>query len=159
MTRARGRLLCLVSSLLLLEGCAGFTSTLFGAGAGTASGSGVDYTVDNIAYKTFNVPVDQVEQDTQKVLAKMAFPVSAVERTTAGVSILAQSANAAHDLDIEIDLDRLSPAVTRMRVVAKRGIFLKDASTATEIILQTAKRIESREKTEAGAQNKASPAP
>jgi hypothetical protein len=89
--------------------------------------------------------VDEVEQGARKVLGKMEFPVTTVERTTAGISILAQSANAAHELDIEIDLERLSPQVTRMRVVAKRGIFLRDSSTATEIILQTAKFLEKQE--------------
>lgn len=138
--------------LLSLGGCAGVTSTLFGAGASTATSSGVSYTIDNIAYKTLNVPVDEVEQGARNVLGKMEFPVTAVERTTAGVSILAQSANAAHELDIEIDLERLSPQVTRMRVVAKRGFFLKDAATATEIILQTAKLLEKQEP--AGAASK-----
>lgn len=144
-----------------LAGCAGATSTLFGAGAGTASGSGVSYTMDNIAYKTFSAPVDEVEQNARKILAKMEFPVATVERNTAGVSILAQSANAAHELDIEIDLERLSPQVTRMRVVAKRGFFLKDSSTAAEIILQTTKGLEKREKAGGGAHDgvAAGPAP
>jgi hypothetical protein len=137
------------SSLCSLGGCAGVTTTLFGAGAGTATSSGVSYTIDNIAYKTFNVPVDKVEQGARSVLGKMEFPVTTVERTTAGVSILAQSANAAHELDIEIELERLSPQVTRMRVIAKRGVFLKDAATATEIILQTAKLLEKQEPAEA----------
>ncbi len=146
--------------LLFLHGCgAELVPTLFGAGAGTASGSGVSYTMDNIAYKTFTVPVDEVEQGTRRVLSKMEFPIATVERNTAGVSILAKSANAAHELDIEIDLERLSPQVTRMRVVAKRGFFLKDSSTATEIILQTAKvlqaakGLESQEKVEASSRN------
>jgi hypothetical protein len=137
-----------------LEGCGvELVPTLFGIGAGTASGTGVSYTIDNIAYKTFNVPVDEVEQGARGVLAKMEFPIVTVERDTAGVSLLAKSANAAHELDIEIDLERLSPQVTRMRVVAKRGFFLKDSSTATEIILQTVKGLESHEKAEANSGN------
>lgn len=149
-------LFSLLALVFLLEGCTAVAPTLFGAGAGTASGTGVSYTIDNIAYKTFNVPADEVEEGTRQVLAKMEFPVFTVERDTSGVSILAKSANAAHELDIEIDLERLSPQVTRMRVVAKRGFFLKDSSTATEIIVQTAKGLEDREKAGASARGGAS---
>lgn len=137
-----GRLALLLALLPILAGCAGAGTTLFGAGAGAASGSGVEYTLDNIAYKTFNAPSDEVEKGTRKTLQKMEFPIAGVDRSTAGLSILATSTNAAHELNIEIDLERLSPQVTRMRVVAKRGFFLKDLSTATAILLQTAKNLE-----------------
>ena len=41
---------------------------------------------------------------------------------------------------IEIGFERLTPTTTRMSVVANRaGMFFRDGSTATEIIMQTAK--------------------
>ena len=35
------------------QGCAGVGLTLFGVGAGIGGGTGVSYTLDSIAYKTF----------------------------------------------------------------------------------------------------------
>ncbi|MBM4124584.1 MAG: hypothetical protein FJ246_06480 [Nitrospira sp.] len=153
-TRSHCRLVSaawLLSLPFALVGCVGAGSTLFGAGAGTATGSGVSYTIDNIAYKTFSASVDDVEKGMLKVLAKMEFPVASVHRSTGGINVLANSANAAHELDIEIDLERLSPQATRMRVVAKRGFFLRDSSTAAEILLQTGKSLEKGEKAGATA--------
>ncbi|HYE87985.1 MAG TPA: hypothetical protein VEA16_16590, partial [Vicinamibacterales bacterium] len=46
---------------------------------------------------------------------------------------------------IEIELERLSPEATRMRVTAIQDIpILRDSATATEIILQTAGMIDER---------------
>ena len=49
----------------------------------------------------------------------------------------------ARDRTIEIELEALTRQVTRMRVVAHEGgLFFKDASTATEIIIQTAQTLD-----------------
>ena len=46
--------------------------------------------------------------------------------------------------DIDIELEELTPATTRMRVVTNKGdFFFKDGATSTEIILQTAQVVES----------------
>jgi len=39
-------------------------------------------------------------------------------------------------------LERLTPAVTRMRVTVDKGSIFKDSATSTEIILQTVQRLE-----------------
>jgi len=50
---------------------------------------------------------------------------------------------AATDRTIDIELETLTDHTTRMRVVANAGqIFFKDASTATEIINQTAQALD-----------------
>src|SRR5712692_6011525 len=43
----------LVLSALGLAGCAGIGLALFGVGAGISGGTGVNYTLDSVAYKTF----------------------------------------------------------------------------------------------------------
>jgi hypothetical protein len=46
----------------------------------------------------------------------------------------------AGDRDIEVELESLTPATTRMKVTAKQaGGILRDGATATEVILQTEK--------------------
>ena len=48
-----------VCLLPLLNGCAAIGLTLFGVGAGVATGTSVSYTLDGIAYRTFTVPLPQ----------------------------------------------------------------------------------------------------
>jgi hypothetical protein len=128
--------------MLLLSGCEVVGSTLIGASAGTATGTGTSYTMDSIAYKTFTVPLDKLAEKTRSTLKTMEFPVRWEERSEAGLSLHAKAGNQMEVLEIEIDLERLSAQVTRMRVVASRGLFLRDAATATEIIRLTTKNIE-----------------
>ncbi|MCE3242614.1 MAG: hypothetical protein K0Q83_3121, partial [Deltaproteobacteria bacterium] len=42
--------------LFSLSGCAAVGMTLFGVGAGVATGTSVSYTLDGIAYRTFTAP-------------------------------------------------------------------------------------------------------
>jgi hypothetical protein len=37
--------------------------------------------------------------------------------------------------ELEIELEAVNPNATRIRIVAKQGVFFKDRVTATEIIL------------------------
>jgi len=131
-----------VCALALLTGCEVVGSTVIGAGAGTATGTGAAYTMDSITYKTFTVPLDKLADKTRAALRTMDFPIRWEERNVAGLSLHAKAGNPEETLTIEIDLERLSPQVTRMRVVANRGLFLKDAATATEIIRLTSKNVE-----------------
>jgi hypothetical protein len=133
-------------SLCLLNGCAGASSLVLGAGAGTATGPGVTYTMDSIAYKTFTTPLDAVAEATRSALKSM---------DTTGVDIMAKAGNPSETLEIEIDLEWLSSQVTRMRIVASRGFFLKDAATATEIIRLVSKQLDERERAAAPVQGQA----
>ena len=119
--------------LLVHQGCAAVGVTLFGVGAGTAAGTGVSHTLDGIAYKTFTVPVEGVYAATLMTLERMDIPVNDIQDTEDGRKLLAKAA----DRDIEIELDKLTSRTTRMRVVAKRNVLIRDRATATEIILQT----------------------
>ncbi|TAJ10065.1 MAG: DUF3568 family protein [Nitrospirae bacterium] len=145
--------LWLLLSLCLLTGCVGTSSLVLGAGAGTATGSGVAYTMDSIAYKTFTAPLDQVAEATRTTLQSMEFPIRWESRNTSGVDLMAKAGNLSETLEIEIDLERLSPQVTRMRIVASRGFFLKDAATATEIIRLVSKQLDERDRAAALAQD------
>lgn len=141
-------LLILLPLVLLIEGCAAIGLTLFGVGAGTATGTGVSYTLDSIAYKTFTAPLEDVQSATLKTLNRMDMEVKDIKvqeettesgkKTETGREIVAL----AGDRTIEIELDRLTSKTTRMRVNAKRGWFLKDRATATEIIVQTEQTLE-----------------
>lgn len=127
-----------IAALSVGQGCAAVGLTLFGAGAGTAAGAGVSYTMDSIAYKTFTTPVDTLQDATLATLDRMDMEVQDIEIREDQSNELGRKIVAlAGDRTIEIELDRLTAKTTRMRVNAKRGAFLKDRATATEIIAQT----------------------
>jgi hypothetical protein len=119
---------------LVLQGCAaGVGLTLFGVGAGVTTGTSVAYTLDGIAYKTFTASLPQVETATRTALDRMGIKVEATSKMDQGKAIKAVT----NDRDIEIELEMVSNKTTRIRTVAKQGIFFKDRATATEIIIQT----------------------
>ena len=121
--------------LPFLNGCAAVGLTLFGVGAGVATGTSVSYTLDGFAYRTFTASLPQVESATRIALHRMGIKIGATAKTEQGKAIAAR----ANDREIEIELEIVSSNTTRIRTVAKQGVFFKDRATATEIILQTEK--------------------
>ncbi len=121
-------------SLVYLNGCAApLALTLLGVGAGVTTGTAVSYTMDGIAYRTFTAPLPQVERATLTALNDMGMAIEGTEKTDEGKAIKAKGV----DRQIEIELQAISSKTTRIRTVAKDGVFFKDRATATEIILQT----------------------
>ncbi len=117
------------------SGCAAVGLTLFGVGAGVSTGTAVSYSLDGTAYRTFTAPLPRVETAALTAFDRMGITVEAKEKTEQGRSIKASGA----DRQIEVELEAISPNTTRIRTVAKQGVFFKDRATATEIILQTEK--------------------
>jgi len=124
-----------IALALGVNGCAAVGMTLFGVGAGVTAGTSVSYTLDGVAYRTFTAPLPQVEGATRTALDRMGIKVDSTAKTEQGKAIRATS----NDRDIEIELEMVSSRTTRIRTVAKQGIFFKDRSTAGEIIFQTEK--------------------
>jgi hypothetical protein len=120
--------------LFCLHGCAAPVAlTLFGVGAGVTAGTAVSYTMDGVAYRTFTASLPQVERAALRALNDMGIEVEGAEKTDEGKAIKAKGV----DRQIEIELQAISSKTTRLRTVAKQGVFFKDRATATEIILQT----------------------
>ena len=119
-------------------GCAAVGLTLLGVGAGVSAGTGVSYSLDSVAYKTFTAPEEGLRAATLKTMKRMDIEVKENQATESGRKIVAVAA----DRTIEIELDRLTSQTTRMRVNAKQGMFFKDRATATEIIIQTERMLD-----------------
>lgn len=130
----------LAVGLLGSQGCAAAGLTLFGVGAGVSTGTGVSYTLDSIAYKTFTAPVEDLQSATLKSLKRMDMTVKENKPGESGRRIVAM----ASDRTIEIELDRLTARTSRMQVVAKQGWLLRDRATAMEIIIQTEQTLDDR---------------
>ncbi len=119
--------------LLGAQGCAAVGLTLFGVGAGVAAGSGTQYTLDSIAYRTFTAPLEDMRRATLATFKRMDITMQSDDLTDEGRHIVGQAADRA----IDIELERLTSQTTRMRVTAKQGWFFRDRATAGEIIAQT----------------------
>jgi len=136
MAKQKKQLLAIgLATALWLNGCVGVGMTLFGVGAGVTTGTSVAYTLDGIAYRTFTASLPQVENATRTALDRMGIKVDSTAKTDQGKAIRATS----NDREIEIELEMVSSKTTRIRTVAKQGIFFKDRATAGEIIIQTEK--------------------
>ena len=127
-------LLCII---LALSGCAliGLAAVPAAVSSGAA---GVTYTVTNNAYKTISSPLADVEAALNKALQKMDIKKTKRKAEEGKVSVTAVTGN----LDIIIDLEKVTPTVTKIEVNAKKEALLKDKATATEIIVQTEKNLE-----------------
>lgn len=125
-----------LAASLLLSACAPIALT-----AGSLVGSaGVNHTMNGIAYKTFTASPQGLRIATLKTFNRMEINVTKDEKSEKGWDI----AGTAADRRIEIELEELTPATTRMRVVTHKGeIFFKDSATSTEIIIQTAQVVDS----------------
>jgi len=129
----------LVLSALGLAGCAaGIGLTLLGVGAGISGGTGVNYTLDSVAYKTFAASEPELRSATLRTLKRMAMDVTAKQTTETGSEITAS----AGDRTVEIELDRITAKTSRMRVVVKQGWIFRDRATAGELILQTVRTLD-----------------
>ena len=120
----------IVSCLLLLSAC---TSVLV-----TGASGGVAYTITNVAYKTVVSPIDQVEFANRLALMKMRIRYIERRETGSGVQIVAET----NELNIYIDLEKITPKTTKIGVNAERNILLKDKATAVAIIEQTEAMLE-----------------
>ena len=117
---------------LSLQGCVAVGLTALGIGMST----GVSHTLSGMVYKTFSSSQRNVKQATYSAFNRMQIRVVSAKHSGTTETIIAK----AGDRDIEVELEALTPATTRMLVTAKKdGGILRDGATATEVILQTEK--------------------
>jgi hypothetical protein len=133
----RNRAPLALALMLSLGGCAGAGLAVAGAGVGVAMGTGVDYTLNGIAFKTFTAPLDDVKLATRAGLENMGIQITR-EGPSEKDDKVWRIEGVANSRQIGIDLQALTPKTTRIRVVAEDGIFFKDKATEAEIIFQTA---------------------
>jgi len=111
--------------LLLVSGCA---SVLIAGASG-----GVAYSLTNIAYKTIPYPIDQVDFANRLALMKMGIKYVEVIKTEDHARIFAETS----ELNIYIDLNKITPKSTKISVDARKNFLVKDKSTAEAIIDET----------------------
>lgn len=123
-----------IASCAVLSGCVAVALTAVGVGMAT----GVSHTLGGIVYKTFAAPLPKVRKSTVAALGRMQIKI--VDAKPDGNKEVIKAR--ASDRDIEVEIESLTPNTTRVAVTAtKDGGLIRDAATATEIILQTEKLV------------------
>ena len=103
--KARFGAVLVVGATLLLAGCAAPAGlAIFSARTGVAMGTGVDYTLNGIAYKTFVTPLPRARQATLASLNRMGMTVVEDKKSDSGWMITAT----AEGRDIDVELQRRS---------------------------------------------------
>jgi len=118
-----------------VAGCQPLALSLLGTGAGTA----LRYGIDGVAYRTFTAPAPDVMQASLAALDRMGIVIDSTERFEGGEVIHARCDNRT----IEIEVEPISPKATRLRIAAKNGGLFYDNATASEIVAQTERHLES----------------
>lgn len=116
-------------------GCMPLGVTALGVGGSTA----VSHTLNGITYRTFTASSGKVKKATITALNRMDIRLTSTRKENK-IEVLSA---AAESRTIEVQLEALTPNTTRMRVTAKNGGLIYDSATATEIILQTERVMES----------------
>lgn len=134
----------LVVITLTSGGCVAVGLTLLATGLGVAAGTGTAYTLDGIAYRTFAASIDDMRNAALRTLRRMEMKVETDTKAAVedGKPETREIVALAGDRKIHVELEKLTPRTTRMRVTAKQGWFWRDRSTAGEVIAQTADALE-----------------
>jgi len=104
--------------------------------SGATMGAGYNYM--NVADKTSNYPLEYVHLALTQALDRMDIQVAEDEETDSGREIVAM----ADELEIDIELESITPKTTRITVDAAKAVVVKDRATAAEIIVQTQRILE-----------------
>ena len=122
--------------LLTLSGCAAALGALSTLGSGVVGGA--DYLASEPVSKSVCYNYDRVKKALLVTLCKMVIDVEKVKEVEGGEKIYAK----AEELEIVIELKRITSIVTRIKIKAGEGIVKRDKATATEIVRRTAEAAE-----------------
>jgi hypothetical protein len=119
----------------LMAGCMPLGLTALGVGGSTA----VSHTLNGITYRTFTAPSSKVKRAVLVALERMDIKIASTTRQDK-IEILNAMASGR---SIQVQIEPLTSNTTRMRVTATTGGLIYDSATATEIILQTERVMDS----------------
>ena len=116
------------------------------SGAGSAMKAGTDYTFGGSTARTFSASLQEVHDVTLGTLQRLGVKVTEEEKTSAGLAILRGEAI---ERTVSVTLEPVTPAMTRVTVGVRAGLG-RDRTTATELLAQTERALESRDPVRTG---------
>ena len=106
---------------------------------GAAGGTALRYSIDGVTSRTFTASAAEVKHASLQALERMGISFESFDRFEYGELIYARAENRA----IQIEIEPISARATRVRIAAKNGGFFYDNATASEIVAQPARALQS----------------
>ncbi len=126
-------MIALAITALPLAACEAIAVSAIGGG----TSAGISHTLGGTVSRTFTASLPKVRAAALAALQRMHIDVRPTAKIEVREKINAKSINRS----IDIELEEISPNVTRMSVTAKSGVFQSDSATGAEILLQTAREM------------------
>jgi Protein of unknown function (DUF3568) len=133
MQSVTSRIIVLAIAALPLAGCQPIAISALGGGTSAGVSAGISRTLGGTVSRTFTASLPRVRAAALAALKRMHIDVRSTGKVEGGEEINAKAINRS----IDIELEEISPNVTRMSVTAKAGVFVSDSATGAEILLQT----------------------
>jgi hypothetical protein len=131
-----------LGAALALCGCAALAlpalAPVLGGGASGAVKAGTEYTKNGTVYRTFSVPFDQARDGMLETFQRLDIKVIEEKRHDKGTTTIRA---AAYDRRVTLDVEPVTPSMTRIRVMVGKG-WGKDRATASEIVEQAERTVE-----------------
>lgn len=135
--RGLGLLALLALSGPTLQGCAVLPLTGAAAGVAAIQGgtgaivkAGTEYRANGVIYRTVATPIDEVHRAAFEALRQLEIEVRDDRIAPNAIRMRAR----AEDRRVDIQIVRLTPVLTSLRLVVKRGVNGRDRATASEIL-------------------------
>jgi hypothetical protein len=141
----------LVTVVLGASACAGVALAPIGlaalsGGASTAVRAGTEHTLGGAAYRTFSASLQEVRTALLNTFEELQVTVTENEQDGDAERIVGEALHR----EIQVRLDPITPALTRLRLVVRQGWLGTDSATASELIAQTARQLDLRSVGRAG---------
>lgn len=138
------RLAAVLALALMASGCVAAAAlpalglSAMGDVAGAGAKAGIDYTFGGTAYRTFSAPLDDVRCAVLQSFTDLEIDITEDETPDDGSARISAEA---FKRTIIVQLEPVTPALTRLKMVVRRGWFGRDRATSTELIEQTARTL------------------
>jgi len=138
------RLLALVVLATTASGCAALAlpavgMSMMGDAAGGVAKAGVERTMSGAMYRTFSAPLADVRDAVRQSFRDREIQISEDDLLIGGGAKIKGEALHRH---ITVRLEPVTPALTRLKLVVRHGLFGRDPATASELIEQTVRALE-----------------
>jgi len=138
------RLLALVVLAMAASGCAALAlpavgMSVMGDAAGGVAKAGVEKTMGGSMYRTFSAPLADVRAAVRQSFRDLEIQITEDELLIGGG---AKIVGEALHREITVQLEPVTPALTRLEMAVRQGLLGRDRATSAELIEQTARALQ-----------------
>jgi len=138
------RLLALAVLAMTAPGCAALAVpavglSIMGDAAGSAVKAGVEHTMGGATYRTFSAPLADVRAAVRQSFRDLEIQITEDELLIGGGATIV--GEALHR-EITVQLEPVTPSLTRLKIVVRQGLLGRDRATSAELIEQTARALQ-----------------